>query len=323
MNSTNVIAADNILHPFLIDHSHIRGRMVRINAAVNDILSRHDYPDSVSRLLGEMLVIAAMLSANLKQEGILTLQAKGDGPVKFIVADATQDGTLRGYAQLNESGTLPKTSRGKTPPRLSDLLGKGYLAITLDQGTKGGRYQGIVDLVGTSLTDAISDYFTQSQQVDVAVKLSVTKKISGRGKKKHWHAGGIMIERLPQAGGIFADRDEQEQNVTPPPIGEASEDQWRRIKLFMQTVTDDELLSLEYTTWNVLKRLFGEDGVWAYTPRSVKDECRCSREKIAHVLSTIPQTEVESMAEHGIVSVNCQFCNRTQMFDTEQVNALY
>src|SRR5882672_5564616 len=154
----------DFIQPFLIDHSSIRGRLVRVNKVLDDILSAHNYPAAVSVHLAEQIVIASLLAATLDKDGILTVQAKGDGPVKFIVVNVLAAGIIRGYAEVDEARLKVAVGRSKAKQKISTLLGKGYLAVTLDEGKSRQRYQGIVELQGDSLSDAFKGYFLQSQQ---------------------------------------------------------------------------------------------------------------------------------------------------------------
>lgn len=311
--------APDLLQSFLIDRTHIGGRLVRLGTVANTILLRNEYPDAVSRLLAEMLVIASMLSYSLKSQGILTLQATGDGPVQFIVVDVTENGNLRGYAELAEDAAeeLDALSPEESDElMLGELLGNGKLAIILDQGADGGRYQGIVELKGNSLSEAIQHYFTQSQQAEMAVKLAVHKdRKSGRDA---WSAAGIMIERLPEEGG------KQEPGEAESMIdAQEAEEEWQRNRLFMSTVRDEELLNQQLSSWKLLTRLFNEDGVWAYAPHALSAECRCSRGRILEVLSTINYEELQEMMDDGALSVHCRFCNTTEVFTEEALSHMH
>lgn len=320
--SSRLQRSNDFLQPFVIDHSRIRGQLVRLGPVVNEILTRHAYPDTVSRALAELLVIGAMLSVNLKADGVVTLQAKGDGPVKFLVVDATSRGGLRGYAELAAGGAKAlvalekkrKKSKNAEAVTLRDVLGAGYLAITLDMGAD-ARYQGVVALADTSLADAIRGYFTQSQQVEMDIRLSVGHAVQDGAHA--WSAGGIMMERMPGEGGARApdeaDPDEEEE--------EDPEEQWRRCCLFMETVTAAELLEEGVSSWSLLERLFNEEGVWAYPPRHLSAQCRCSRERIEQALRTIAREELESMMVDGEMTVNCQFCNKGEGFSRAEIAA--
>jgi molecular chaperone Hsp33 len=296
---------NDFIQPFLIDHSSIRGRLVRVGKVLDDILNAHNYPPAVSLHLAEQVVIACLLSATLGKDGILTVQAKGDGAVRFIVVDVMAGGTLRGYAEVDKSRL--KKSKKQTLP---EMLGKGYLAVTLDEGPSGERYQSVVELQGESVSDAFKGYFLQSQQGEISVHVAVrAPDKTGR----HWSAGGIIIERMPVEGGKRAELTREEQDEV-----------WERTKLFMRTLKDSEMLGENITPQNLLYRLFNEDGVWVYKLQPLKAGCRCSRARIRNVLKTLPKEELlQSLDEKGKMSVHCQFCNQRESFSRADINRLY
>lgn len=293
------------IQPFLIHHSNIRGKAVRLVNVTETILTRHEYPAVVSHLLAELLVIVAMLSANLKGKGILTVQLKGDGPVRFMVADSTASGKMRGYAEIAEGMREKLEAMKPGAVGIPDILGKGYICITLDQGKE--PYQGIVELSGQTLSNTIEAYFTNSEQSEVTVRIAV-----GRGQREDWHAGGILLQRVPGEGGIELEKAHENQEET-----------WQHTCLFMDTVKDVELLDQYLPINQLLYRLFNEDGVWVYDAVQVKAECRCSRKKISRMLASFPQEEIESLMIKGKVSVVCQFCSREQRFNPKQLAKLY
>lgn len=310
--SIELVEYKDCVQPFLIHHSSIRGKVVRLADVADTILTRHAYPDVVSHLLAEMLVIATMLSANLKSKGILTVQLKGDGLVKFIVADATATGKMRGYADLAEGAAEKLSALKPEKTKLSDIVGKGYVAITLDQGKE--PYQGIVELNGESLTETVQDYFTQSEQSGVMLKIIV-----GKTREEEWRAGGILLQHMPEEGGnvpLSVEAKERKENDTP-------EEQWMRACVLAETVKDTELLDQYLPPQQLLYRLFNEDGVWVYGAKEVEEKCRCSREKISRTLASFPQAEIEEYIVEGAVSINCQFCNSSELFNAEELAALF
>jgi len=301
------------VQPFLIHHSSIRGRFVRLGPVVDTIINRHDYPEAVSVMLAEMLVIATMLSGNLKGKGTLTIQLKGDGPIKMMVVDATAKGEMRGYAEMAK-----EVDFSKIPSRsLADMAGKGYLAITLFKGKE--PYQGIVDLSGETLVDAMRGYFTNSEQSEVWLTVSVGKRKQVNGEDQ-WVAGGLMLQHVPQEGGI------QPAEGTSALATQAPEDpqeQWSRASVLAQTLKKDEVLDVGLSPQALLYRLYNEDGVWVYDPASMHVGCRCSRDKIANTLSSFPREEIESMMDNDQLVVNCQFCNQSEVFSSQDMNQVY
>lgn len=291
------VKATDYLIPFLREAEGARGRLVRLSAVADTILSRYAYPEPVAKLLGELLLVASMLSANLKQEGIFTIQLRGDGPVPLIVVDAAYGGELRGFADVKPDTVLDKTHY--TP---AELVGKeGYLAITLDPGEGMQRYQGVVALEGDTIIDAFINYFTYSQQLDVLFKLAVEKQAQG------WVAGGFMLERMPGEGGI---------NTQPT---ELQEEGWRTTIALANTLKQEELIEPLLEGETLLYRLFHEDGVRVWPPQGLKTGCRCSRERILNLLVSMPLQDRADMVEGGEISVHCQFCNKTERFAPQNV----
>ena len=281
---------DDLVQPFLIDESGLRGRLIRLGPTVDDILRRHDYPDPVARLLGEALALTAALAAALRFNGIFTLQTKGDGPVRLMVVDVTDEGGMRGYAQLR--GPVPMDV-GNAP--VQRLLGAGYLAFTVDQGPDTERYQGIVELIGPTLADCIQHYFQQSQQFAAGVKLA-----AGRDAGGAWRAGALMVQRLPPAERA---------------VDEEMDDAWRRAVILVGHCTQAELLDPALTAHRLLYRLFHEDGVRVFPTQALLPVCRCSRERALGALGLLSAAELEECKVDGRVTVACQFCNRDQVFE--------
>ncbi len=293
--------ADDVVQPFQIEGPGLRGRLVRLGPAIDTVLHRHDYAPPVAALLAEALALAVALSAALKYEGIFTLQIKGDGPVRMIVADVGSDGVLRGYAEV--AGELPPEPEIMAAP-VPRLVGSGHLAFTVDQGEHTERYQGIVALDGTSLAECVHHYFQQSEQFGAAMRLSAGRNDAGR-----WRAGAMMLQRLP--------------DHEPIVVREERDEAWRRAVILMDSVTGEELLDRDLAPADLLFRLFHEDGVRVFNQQVLAFGCRCSRARAERILASLPRTEVESLIVDGRVTVTCQFCNTAEAFDPDQIAALY
>lgn len=290
--------------PFMIDHADVRGRLVRLSDIAHTILTRYDYPAPVARMLGELLVVAAMLGSNLKQDGIFTLQIRGKGLVPLMVVDAAYGGELRGFAEM--PGGSAQAIAALTNPTPRDLFGQdAYLAITLDPGEDMQRYQGVVALEGESLTDAIAHYFTYSQQVDVLFRLAVDKVAPAKTGETRWVASGMMVEKLPPEAAKASDAEREEG--------------WRYTTAIVSTVKDGELTDPLLDAPSLLYRLFHEEGVWVQDALGVGANCRCSRDRIEKLLLSMPMEDRADMVVDGEVSVHCQFCNTTQRFTPEEI----
>ena len=191
--------AKDVVQPFQLDASNLRGRHVVLDDVLNDIIDRHDYPRPVARLMSEALVVAVLLADMLKFDGVFTLQAKGDGAVPLLVIDITSAHELRGYAMVDHERLDRLEAQPSAEPAASagDLLGQGYLAFTVDPGQNSEQYQGIVELEGESMADFVRHYFRQSEQIDTGLKVAVEEQ------NGDWRAAAISLQRLPdqpQAG---------------------------------------------------------------------------------------------------------------------------
>jgi len=304
MNTARTPIPDDLVQPFQIEVSSLRGRLARLGPVVDTILTRHAYPEAVAAMLGEAIALAVVLAGALKYDGVFTLQTKGDGPLHLLVADVTSAGAVRGYAQYNEARlqevlSARRSSGANAVPR---LLGAGYIAFTVDQGEHSERYQGIVELQGASLTECAHHYFRQSEQIQAGIKTAV-----GRDPvSKAWRAGAIMLQRLPSEGlDAFA--------------LEAQEDGWRRAMVLMSSSTSAELLDPALAHNDLLFRLFHEDGVRVFDAHGLAARCRCSHERIERILRQLPADDNAEIAQDEEIRVTCEFCNARYAFARAEI----
>ena len=283
---------------FQIEGLDVRGRLVRLGPALDDVLHAHGYPEPVSEMLAETLTLAVTLASALKYKGIFTLQIQSDGPISLLVADITSEGAVRGYARFDDQRVADAAmSDGAPVPR---LLGTGHLAFTVDQGQDMDRYQGIAELDGATLSECAHHYFRNSEQLDTAI-FAVSNIEKGNSR-----AGALMVQRMPSASGTLTDEDE---------------DGWRRAVAILSSLTQEELLDEGLDHDALLYRLYHEDGVRAFEPHRVFQQCRCSREKIENTIKTMPRDEITN--EDGEVQVVCEFCKTDYTFDAEDLDKLY
>jgi len=296
----------DLIQPFLIDAGAIRGRVVRLGAAIEGILAEHAYPQAVAPLLAETLTLAAVLAGALKFEGIFTLQIQADGAVPLIVADVTSGGDLRGYARFDSAKLEAALAAGG--PLVPGLLGKGYLAFTVDQGPDTDRYQGIVELQGETLAACAHRYFEQSEQLETTVKLAVCSPSDGAG----WRSAAAMIQRMPLGP------------QSPIFTADEAEESWNRAVILLASARDDELLGPKIGVETLLHRLYHAEGLQLHEIRPLAARCRCSAERVAGTLKSFPRTEVESMRDDsGDVVVVCEFCKSRYVFADKELDQLY
>ncbi|WP_068080672.1 Hsp33 family molecular chaperone [Polycladidibacter stylochi] len=316
-------AGDDAVLPFAVEPLDIRGRVVKMGPELTSLLLRHQYPEAVNKLLAEAIALTSLLGSTLKNEGRLTLQAQSDGAVSVLVVDFNAPHALRATARYDSEKLAQITANKDYRP--SDLLGKGHLALTIEQGANTPRYQGVVVLDGKSLEEVAHSYFMQSEQIPTRVRLGVAQLItrdeqSGKNVQS-WRAGGVMVQYLPKS----EDRQRQ-QDIHPgdAPEGQSvatreEADAWMEARALIDTVKDDELTDPALSVEELLYRLFHEHGVSAFESQSLKDQCTCSEEKITNMLKGLPQQDREEIQQDPIIEINCDFCSKTYKLDPKDV----
>jgi len=317
----NFAGDDNVV-PFQVEGLDVRGRAVQLGPMLDTILARHDYPVPVARLLAEAVALTVLLGTSLKFEGKFIVQTQGDGPVDLLVADFSTPDSLRAYARFDEERVQEAIDEGLTSP--PDLLGNGILAFTIDQGAHMGRYQGIVQMDGSSLEDIAMVYFRQSEQIPTAVRLSVAELLDRdeAGKPRHrWRAGGLIAQFLPEAP--------ERMRQADLPGGDGDEgheieedDNWAEARSLVATIDADELTDPQVGAERLLYRLFHERGARVFEPQKVLDRCSCSRDKIAGVLRGLDADEVDQGFEDGVITVTCEFCSQVYRYTAEEVETV-
>lgn len=295
------IPALDILRPFQLEASEIRGRIVRLGATIDRVLGAHDYPPAVSRALGELLVLAGGLAGGLKFDGKFSLQIRGEGPLRLMVADCTNDGVMRGYASFDED-QVAGLAEGDT----ASLLANGLLALTVDQAASGGEtYQGIVALEGQSLADSMLAYFRRSEQVPTGIRLALERD-DATGT---WRGGAIIVQALA---------------VTDPVAKAAQEVEWQEAMVLLGSASDAELTDPSLPVDTLLFRLFHETGVRVFESQPLAQGCSCDEERVEHVLLSFSDEEVEEMRlPDGSIDVTCQFCGKHYHYEPGRLAELF
>ncbi|WP_336055770.1 Hsp33 family molecular chaperone [Nitratireductor sp. CH_MIT9313-5] len=311
-------AGDDHVVPFDVETLDVRGRAVQIGPMLDQILSRHEYPEPVGRLLAEVIVLTVLLGSSLKFSGKFIVQTRTDGPVDMLVADYTTPGSVRAYARFDEERLKEAEEKGETTPER--LLGVGILALTVDQGAHMQRYQGIVQLDGSDLESVARTYFRQSEQIPTEVKMGVARIVMpGEGGQQHWRAGGLLLQFTPTSPersrmSDISGGDGDEENTGD---GQPDDNAWQEALALAGTIEPGELVDPSVGVERLLYRLFHEQGVRAYDGTDVIDDCSCSREKIRGILDGFTAEEIEQSTEDGEIHVNCEFCSKSYSFDAK------
>ncbi len=296
----------NELLVFVCDGAPVRGEIVSISTAWQAVLARRNDPPVIRQILGDFVAAATLLSASLKFDGTLIIQAQSKGPISLLVVECSSNLTMRATVKLSVEPT--EIDPNATLADLLDAANTGRLVITLDPTERQpGQppYQGIVALQQDhngiavpvkNAAEAIMLYMRHSEQLETRIWLASNEQV----------VGGLLLQRLPNSGGHV--------HLDPQTAAEG----WSRIQALGETITTDELLELSPET--TLRRLFlnesSEAGVRAFPTRPVQFACRCSRLKVADVLRMLGEEEVNSiLAEQGAVETGCEFCGKTYRFD--------
>jgi molecular chaperone Hsp33 len=277
--------------PFFMPGRPVRGRLVRLGPLTDALLTRHANEPVVTALAGKALALTAALATALKFKGTFSIQAKGQGPVNLLLADCTDQGTLRGYARA-DAERLARLLAETDAPTDEQLLGPGYLAFTVDQGSETERHQGIVSIQGPSITEMALHYFETSEQLQCALHLACVRTEAG------WRAGALILERIAMGG---------EANLA---MSEAEQDEsWLAATTLAATITESELLDDTLAPERLLYRLFHTEGAATDRPRALAYGCRCSRAKLAGILEGFTPEELDEMATGHDIVMTCEFCN--------------
>jgi molecular chaperone Hsp33 len=317
-------AFDDAILPFEVATLDLRGRVVRLGAALDDILNRHNYPPAISKLLGEAIVLTVLLGSSLKFDGRFILQTKTDGPVRMVVVDYRSPGQVRACAQFDPSA-FESTPEKSTPMTTGHLLGRGHLAMTIDQGPGMNRYQGLVALTGGNLEEAAHEYFLRSEQIPTKVRLAVAEELrAGAGGPRHrWHAGGMLLQFLPKKAermrGPDLDPGNAPEGTTPHVV--PVDDAWIEGQALIATVEDIELIDPDLSSERLLYRLFHEHGARVFKPSGVEAKCSCSRDSVTNMLKSFSKDDRDHMIQDGVISVTCEFCNTKYVFVPTEVEA--
>jgi molecular chaperone Hsp33 len=311
IRAPSAVPVDDAVLPFEVASLDLRGRLTRLGPALDDVLTKHDYPAPVGKLLGEAIVLATLLGSSLKFDGRFILQTQTDGPVSFLIVDFQAPDRLRAYARFD-------ATRLKDGQDSGALLGKGHLAMTIDQGPDMSRYQGLVALEGGSLEDAAHEYFLRSEQIPTRVRLAVGEEWrgGGEGPRHRWRAGGMLLQFLPKAPERARQPDLDPGDAPEGAVTTvvAEDDAWVEGRSLIGTVEDVELIDPDLSGERLLYRLFHERGVRVFPPLPLRAQCSCSRDAVAGMLASFAPQDRADMVKDGKVVVTCEFCSSVYEF---------
>jgi len=283
---------NDTLYRFLIESVNVRGSLVSLDTAWAKARGRVDYPEPIQNVLGQAFAASVLLATTIKFEGKMTMQIRGDGPVHLLVIQVTADQKMRGLARWSN---IPETES------LHSLFGPAArMTITIEAKASGEPYQGIVELTGSSLQDALQNYFQNSEQLDTELILAVSND----------SASGMLLQKLPESSTLGLDTSEKES------------DAWNRTQLIARTLTAEELLILPAE--DLLHRLYHEEQLRLFDDQSVVFECSCSQQRTDGLIQSLGLVEAQDIIqEQGDITITCEFCDQIYRYDKFEVAALF
>ena len=313
------LAWDDSVLPFQLDASDIRGRVARLDGALDGILKQYNYPPAVEALVAEMAVLTALIGQTIKLRWKLSLQVQSKGAVRMIATDyygPSEDGAparIRAYASYTEERL--------TDEKPFDQIGEGYFVIMIDQGEGMTPYQGITPIAGGSLSACAEAYFAQSEQIPTRFELSFG--VSTEQSEPHWRAGGVMLQHMPKASPSVAPEATGEGGLLQANdvVGEGDDaENWSRANILLNTVEELELIGPSVSPDKLLLRLFSEESPRVYAPQVVQFGCTCSEDRVRQSLSIYSAKDIETMTtDDGRVTADCQFCGSHYDLDPQSV----
>lgn len=293
----------DIFKKYLMADNSARIQAVRLESSWQTGLSHQPYPACIRSLLGELTAAAVLLATNIKFQGSLVLQLQGDGPVSLIVVECTSDLTFRATVNLRDPELVPSEGTLQT---LLNANGGGRFTVLLDPGrdAKMAPYQGIVPMEGDTVAEVLEAYMRNSEQLDTRLWLAADGE----------RASGLLLQRLPDAGGIATDDGYIPSGAVQGSTAEARVESWNRLIHLASTLAAPELLETDTDT--LIRRLFWQETLIELESRGLKWHCPCSRTRVANMLRMLGRDEIESLLqERENVSVACNFCGKPYEFD--------
>ncbi len=310
---------DDSILPFQLDRASMRGRVARLDGALDAILGRRDWPAPVDALVSEAALLTALIGQTMKLRWRFSLQIRGEGPIRLVATDyfapeaEGEPARMRAWAGFDAEALAE--AAGAQP---YDLIAPGVVGVTIDQGPGMAPYQGVTPLSGGSLSASLETYFAQSEQI--ATRFAVCAALAeSPGEKPAWRGGGIMIQQLPGEGGRAPDAPSgQDGLMSAEDVAglEGREEDWGRVAMLLSTVETHELIGPHVAPETLLVRLFHEEAPRVWPAQPVRFGCTCSADKVEAALAGYgPEELAEMIRPDGWIGAECQFCGAEYAID--------
>lgn len=280
------------LQRFIFENEPVRGEYIKLDTAYQSVLAQHQYPSIVQNILGEALCMAALLSASIKYDGRLTLQFRGEGKLRMLLAQCDNHNHLRGIAKYDED---------ITPEDLLQSFNNGKLVMLLDSPKTDQRYQGIVEWKGNSIAASIEHYFQHSEQLTTRIWLNVNDKF----------AIGYFLQIVPMQA---KSNDHFENQMMEP--------SWHRIVNATETNIAQFIHQFDYP--ELLTKLYPEDTLRVFAGEKMEFHCGCTRKRGQNAIYVLGRTEAEAeLKDKQVIAVTCEFCNKEYLYDRVDIEQIF
>ena len=317
MNLGSKIAWDDTVLPFQLDRTDTRGRVARLDGVLQNVLSQHDYPSVIEALIAEATLLTALIGQTIKLRWKLSLQIRGDGPVRMIATDYYGPSAEGAPARIRAYASYDAERIDAEAPSVGQM-GKGYFAILIDQGEGTVPYQGITPIAGGSLAACAETYFAQSEQLPTRFALSFGQT-QVPGEEMHWRAGGVMLQQMPEASPFATGEGGSGEGgllVASDVLDDDAAEDWNHVNVLLDSAEEIELIGPSVQPTQLLVRLFHADGPRVFDAQPIEFGCTCSADRVRQTLSIYSAKDIAHMTtDEGIVTADCQFCGAHYEFD--------
>ena len=307
----------NIVLPFQLERPNVRGRFTRLDSVIENILEQHNYPSIVEALITEATILTVLIGQMVKLNWRLSLQIRGDGPIRLIATDyygPSEEGLpaqIRAYASYDKE----KIDINSDP---FTQIGTGYFAVIINQDKNMSPYQGITPLSGGSLSSSAEAYFFQSEQIPTKFCIAYgTTQLPL--EKLSLRAGGIMLQHMPNASPLIKQKPSpQSEDLLKEikPLDEGLKENWARVGILLDTIEDLELIGPSLSFEQVLYRLFHDEIIQTSNSQNVNFGCTCSEDKVRQSMSIYSTKDLKHMTKaDGSLTADCQFCGAHYILD--------
>ena len=307
----------NIVLPFQLERPNVRGRFTRLDSVIENILEQHNYPSIVEALITEATILTVLIGQMIKLNWRLSLQIRGDGPIRLIATDyygPSKEGLpaqIRAYASYDKE----KIDINSDP---FSQIGTGYFAVIINQSKNMSPYQGITPLSGGSLSSSAEAYFFQSEQIPTKFCIAYgTTQLPL--EKLSLRAGGIMLQHMPNASPLIKQKPSpQSEDLLKEikPLDEGLKENWARVGILLDTIEDLELIGPSLSFEQVLYRLFHDEIIQTSNSQTVNFGCTCSEDKVRQSMSIYSTKDLKHMTKaDGSLTADCQFCGAHYILD--------